>query len=287
MPAECSHSVDLQRSGRHDSADALVEPVQYGTWRNTGQRQRVVHSRYRVHQTHNSRLQFLCATGGLRQSSPQCPDRTGLSDTDLSLQKTTKIAESIALVLRIDAFDLLNHANFGNPMLTATGSPDEHFRADLLNTHRSGRCRLVASIAVCGQDRILNGRLRCSSLVYTQVTTLFTTSFFVHNVIKENLCAVEHFLPHFRWLQPVQFHGVKPRPAFCRFPQHRIPAAKTTGLKKSRSIRQRVRRVLSARMFTLATGRRAQVLHRGLQRWDVREPQGQHTRSQPWWRSRC
>ena len=51
----------------------------------------------------------------------------GFSDTDLSLQKTTKIAESIALVLRIDAFDLLNHANFGNPTLTATGSPTSTF----------------------------------------------------------------------------------------------------------------------------------------------------------------
>lgn len=46
----------------------------------------------------------------------------GFSDVDLSLQKTTKIKESMALVLRIDAFDLLNHPNFGNPILSATGS---------------------------------------------------------------------------------------------------------------------------------------------------------------------
>jgi len=43
----------------------------------------------------------------------------GFADTDLSLQKTTKILENVALVLRIDAFDLLNHTNFGNPNLTA------------------------------------------------------------------------------------------------------------------------------------------------------------------------
>jgi Carboxypeptidase regulatory-like domain len=46
----------------------------------------------------------------------------GFADTDVSLEKTTKIAESAALVVRIDAFDLLNHANFGNPSLSSTGS---------------------------------------------------------------------------------------------------------------------------------------------------------------------
>jgi hypothetical protein len=51
----------------------------------------------------------------------------GFTDTDLFLQKTTKIVESMALVLRIDAFDLLNHANFGNPVLSATGSPTSTF----------------------------------------------------------------------------------------------------------------------------------------------------------------
>jgi hypothetical protein len=44
----------------------------------------------------------------------------GFSDTDVSLQKTTRIAESVNFVLRMDAFDVLNQANFGNPNLTAT-----------------------------------------------------------------------------------------------------------------------------------------------------------------------
>jgi hypothetical protein len=44
----------------------------------------------------------------------------GFSDTDISLQKTTRIAESVNFVLRMDAFDVLNQANFGNPSLTAT-----------------------------------------------------------------------------------------------------------------------------------------------------------------------
>jgi hypothetical protein len=51
----------------------------------------------------------------------------GFSDTDLSLQKTTKITETTSLVLRLDAFDLLNHPNFGNPTLSATGSATSTF----------------------------------------------------------------------------------------------------------------------------------------------------------------
>ena len=44
----------------------------------------------------------------------------GFSDTDVSLQKTTKIAESVNFILRMDAFDVFNQANFGNPVLTAS-----------------------------------------------------------------------------------------------------------------------------------------------------------------------
>ncbi|WP_245632212.1 TonB-dependent receptor [Edaphobacter aggregans] len=44
----------------------------------------------------------------------------GFSDTDVSLQKTTRIAESVNLVLRMDAFDVFNQVNYGNPVLTAT-----------------------------------------------------------------------------------------------------------------------------------------------------------------------
>jgi hypothetical protein len=45
----------------------------------------------------------------------------GFADSDVSLEKTTKLAEATALVIRIDAFDLLNHVNFANPTLSATG----------------------------------------------------------------------------------------------------------------------------------------------------------------------
>jgi hypothetical protein len=62
--------------------------------------------------------------GTLRRNALSGP---GFADTDLSLEKTTRIAESAALVLRVDAFDLLNHVNFGNPNLTATGTATSTF----------------------------------------------------------------------------------------------------------------------------------------------------------------
>ena len=57
--------------------------------------------------------------GNLGRNTLNGPD---FSDTDLSLQKTTRLTESVSLVLRLDSFDLLNHPNFANPNLTASTS---------------------------------------------------------------------------------------------------------------------------------------------------------------------
>lgn len=62
--------------------------------------------------------------GTLRRNALTGP---GFADSDLSLEKTTRIAETLALVVRVDAFDLLNHTNFANPNLTATGSATSTF----------------------------------------------------------------------------------------------------------------------------------------------------------------
>ena len=62
--------------------------------------------------------------GSLRRNALTGP---GFADSDVSLEKTTRIAESAALVLRVDAFDLLNHVNFGNPNLTASGAATSTF----------------------------------------------------------------------------------------------------------------------------------------------------------------
>jgi hypothetical protein len=51
----------------------------------------------------------------------------GFSDTDVSLQKTTQIAESVNFILRMDAFDVFNQANFANPNLTATTTAGNSF----------------------------------------------------------------------------------------------------------------------------------------------------------------
>ncbi len=62
--------------------------------------------------------------GDLRRNALQGP---GFADSDLSLEKTTKITEGTALVVRADAFDMLNHVNFGNPNLTASSAATSTF----------------------------------------------------------------------------------------------------------------------------------------------------------------
>jgi hypothetical protein len=63
---------------------------------------------------------FLTPTIGYGTMQRNSLTGPGFSDTDVSLQKTTRIAESVNFVLRMDAFDVLNQANFGNPVLTAS-----------------------------------------------------------------------------------------------------------------------------------------------------------------------
>jgi hypothetical protein len=62
--------------------------------------------------------------GTLRRNALTGP---GFADSDVSLEKTTKITEQAALVLRVDAFDVLNHANFANPTLSASGTATSTF----------------------------------------------------------------------------------------------------------------------------------------------------------------
>ncbi len=62
--------------------------------------------------------------GNLRRNALTGP---GFADSDVSLEKTTRLTEQAALILRVDAFDLLNHVNFANPNLTATTQPNNTF----------------------------------------------------------------------------------------------------------------------------------------------------------------
>ena len=125
--AECDDHVHVQRRVGHDSTDAFVKPVQYGAGRDTGQRQRVVYPRHRMHFTHDTGCNFYPQPTGFGNLHRNALTGPGFADTDLSLEKTTKITETTALVLRVDAFDLLNHVNLGNPTLSATGSATSTF----------------------------------------------------------------------------------------------------------------------------------------------------------------
>ena len=46
----------------------------------------------------------------------------GFADTDISIEKNTRITERVAFQLRVDGFDVFNHASFGNPNTVVGGS---------------------------------------------------------------------------------------------------------------------------------------------------------------------
>ncbi len=55
--------------------------------------------------------------GNMQRNGAKGP---GLTNVDASLEKITKITETVRFQLRIDAFDLFNHPNFSNPGTSAT-----------------------------------------------------------------------------------------------------------------------------------------------------------------------
>ncbi len=46
----------------------------------------------------------------------------GFTDTDFSIEKNTRITERVKLQIRADAFDIFNHASFGNPITSSNSS---------------------------------------------------------------------------------------------------------------------------------------------------------------------
>jgi hypothetical protein len=60
-----------------------------------------------------------CHPGELGRNSITGP---GFVNTDFSVTKNTKITERFNLQFRTEFFDLFNHPNFGNPVLTTTSS---------------------------------------------------------------------------------------------------------------------------------------------------------------------
>ena len=99
--------------------------------------------------------------GNLRRNALTGP---GFADSDISLEKTTRIAETAALVLRVDAFDLLNHANFANPNLTASGATTSTFGQITATRTAVGDAGSSRTTAVCNALRILTVRPSVQSI---------------------------------------------------------------------------------------------------------------------------
>ena len=65
----------------------------------------------------------------------------GFTDTDFSIEKNTAITEGLKFQIRADAFDIFNHANFGNPSLSANSSSFGLITATRFATGDSGSSR--------------------------------------------------------------------------------------------------------------------------------------------------
>ena len=61
----------------------------------------------------------VCHPGSLGRNAITGP---GFVNTDASLVKDTKLTEKVNLQFRTEVFDIFNHPNFGNPVLTTTSS---------------------------------------------------------------------------------------------------------------------------------------------------------------------
>lgn len=67
----------------------------------------------------------------------------GFLNTDFSVTKNTKITERFSLQFRSEIFDLLNHPNFGNPILTATSGSFGHIQSTRFPTGDFGSSRQI------------------------------------------------------------------------------------------------------------------------------------------------
>jgi hypothetical protein len=65
----------------------------------------------------------------------------GFADLDMSGQKTTKITERVDFTLRADAFDILNHPNFGQPSGNVQSSTFGQISATRFATSDGGSSR--------------------------------------------------------------------------------------------------------------------------------------------------
>ena len=81
-----------------------------------------------------------CHPGTLGRNAIAGP---GFLDTDFSVTKDTKITERFTLQFRSEMFDIFNHPNFGNPVLTATSSSFGQIQATRFPTGDFGSARQI------------------------------------------------------------------------------------------------------------------------------------------------
>ena len=97
---------------------------------------------------------FYAQPAGCGSSRRNALTGPGFADFDVSLEKTTRLAEAAALVLRVDAFDMLNHTNFANKPHHQRRC-HQHLRPDIFHTYRGRRCRFLPAVAVRPALRVL------------------------------------------------------------------------------------------------------------------------------------
>ena len=81
-----------------------------------------------------------CHPGDLGRDSLTGPD---FANTDFSVTKNTKITERLNLQFRAELFDLFNHPNFGNPVLTTTSAAFGQIQSTRFPTGDFGSSRQV------------------------------------------------------------------------------------------------------------------------------------------------
>jgi hypothetical protein len=81
-----------------------------------------------------------CHPGDLGRNAIVGPD---FLNTDFSVTKNTKITEKFTLQFRSEFFDIFNHPNFGNPVLTATSGSFGQIQSTRFPTGDFGSARQI------------------------------------------------------------------------------------------------------------------------------------------------
>ncbi len=86
----------------------------------------------------------------------------GFADLDMSGEKDTKLREGLTFNLRVDAFDILNHPNFGQPSGNVQSSSFGQITGTRFAVSDGGSSRQLRSAAsLCSDRRFAKSGVRC------------------------------------------------------------------------------------------------------------------------------